>query len=133
MKSLFKETKILGLAAIALASLGSSAALMAAEDGLDEVLKPDRAVIRFADLGGIKNWRADGDDAIEIWGRNGDWYRAEFWSFCQGLRSAQDIGFITEPNGDLNRFSSIYVGRGERCQFKSFKKIEMPTGDQDGE
>jgi hypothetical protein len=36
----------------------------------------NRAVIRFADLGGIEDWRADGDDAILIEGRNDRWYRA---------------------------------------------------------
>jgi|SaaInl5LU_22_DNA_1037371.scaffolds.fasta_scaffold07980_4 hypothetical protein len=116
--------------ALALSALAVSGQLYAASDTPDSALselQPERAVIHFADLGGIKNWRAVDDRTLEIEGRNGDWYRAELWSHCIGLRSANEIAFISEPNGDLDRFSSIYVGRGERCQFRTFKKIEMPN------
>lgn len=124
--SLFKN---IGVASIAVIISGFG---IASEDSTMEAidaLQPERAVIHFADLGGVKSWRAVDDNAIEIQGRNGDWYIAEFWSYCDGIRSANNIGFITEPNGDLNSYSSIYVGRGVRCQFKTFNKIEMPTGE----
>ena len=111
--------------AVALTVSGQS---VAAEDASGaQALQSKRAVIHFSDLGGIKDWRAVDDKTIEIEGRNGTWYRAELWSYCQGLRTANSIGFISEPNGDLDRFSSIYVGRGERCQFRTFEQIETPT------
>lgn len=125
-----KVTKA-SLGVLSLIALTLSAPGFAQEGSTDAELNPKRAVIHFADLGGIKNWRAVGDDAIDIQGRNGDWYHAELWTYCQGLRSANSISFLTEPNGDLDRYSAIYVGHGERCQFRTFERIEAPTDSQD--
>jgi hypothetical protein len=35
--------------------------------------------IPFADHGGIRDWRADGDRSMWIEGRNGQWYYAELF------------------------------------------------------
>lgn len=129
MKTILTQTKKISIAAIALASLSLSATLMASEESAEESMQAKPAVIHFADRGGIRNWRAVGDDVLEIEGRNGDWFRAELFSHCQGLRTANNLGFDSEPNGDLDRYSSIYVGRGERCQFKTFERIEAPSTD----
>jgi len=86
--------------------------------------KPSRAVIHFADLGGIENWRADGPDAILIEGRNKGWYRATFFGSCIGLQFAETIGFVTDSGGDLDRFSSLLVD-GERCWFRTFEKLAV--------
>lgn len=119
MKQIVNKGTVIFLSALAFATQPFSA------NASEESNTPqERAVIHFADLGGIKNWRAVGDDTLEIEGRNGDWYQVELWSHCYGLRSANSIAFVTEPNGDLDRFSSIYVGRGERCQFKTFERID---------
>lgn len=129
MNPILNRTRMISITAMALASLSMSGVLFAAEDSAAEVMQPKRAVIHFADLGGIENWRAVDERTLEIEGRNGDWFRAELWSHCIGLRSANEIAFISEPNGDLDRFSSIYVARGERCQFKTFERIEEPSED----
>lgn len=85
----------------------------------------DRAVIHFADLGGIRDWRADGSDAILIEGLNGRWYRATFFGPCIGLRFQESIGFVTDPGGSLDRFGSILVD-GQRCWFRTFERIPAP-------
>ncbi len=85
----------------------------------------ERAVLRFADLGGIRDWRADTDKAILIEGQNKNWYRATFYAPCVGLRFANTVAFVTEPDGGLDRFSSILV-QGERCWFKSFERSGAP-------
>ncbi|MBT5330190.1 MAG: hypothetical protein HOL48_00205 [Porticoccaceae bacterium] len=112
-----------------LSALVFSLPLFASNNSAETDTSQQRAVIHFADLGGIKNWRALGNDAIEIESRSGDWYHVEFWNHCYGLRSANSIAFVTEPNGDLDRYSSIYVGRGESCQFRTFERMDV-TEDQ---
>ena len=84
-----------------------------------------RAVLHFADLGGIRNWQADGSDALFIESVHGDWYRATFWAPCVDLPFAIAIAFVTEPNGNLERFSSILVD-GERCSFRTFEHATEP-------
>lgn len=90
-----------------------------------------RAVIHFADLGGIDDWRAEGSDAIQIRGRNGQWYRATFFGSCIGLQFADTIAFVTDSTGDLDRFASLLVD-GDRCWFRTLEKIPDPTADTDG-
>lgn len=86
------------------------------------------AVLHFADLGGIRNWRADGKDAILVEGRRGQWYRATFFGPCPEIRFATTIAFVTDTTGDLDKFSSI-VARGDRCYFRSFERIPDPDAE----
>ena len=81
--------------------------------------------LHFADLGGIRNFRADGDHGMYIEGGNRQWYHADFFAPCIALRFHETVGFVIEPYGDLDKFSSIIVG-GERCYFKSFEQSEDP-------
>jgi len=81
--------------------------------------------ISFADLGGIHDFRPDGDEGIYIEGRNRQWYHANFFKPCRELPFNENVGFVVEPNGDLDRFSSILVG-GEQCYFQTFKQVDKP-------
>lgn len=85
----------------------------------------ERAVLRFADLGGIQDWRATDDGALLVEGVNGNWYRATFWGPCYELRFTDTIAFVTNPPGDLDKFSSI-LADGNRCWFRTFEKVEKP-------
>lgn len=87
------------------------------------------ATLHFADLGGIRNWRADGNEAILIEGRRDQWYRATFFSPCPDVRFANTIAFVTDTTGDLDKFSSILV-RDRRCYFRSFERIPDPDEEQ---
>jgi hypothetical protein len=82
-------------------------------------------VIHFADLGGIRDFRALDDQTLLIQGTNRRWFRARLWGSCIGLRTAERIAFVTEPGGDLGRFSAIFV-EGRRCAFRSFEPSAPP-------
>lgn len=83
------------------------------------------ASIPFANLGGIRDWRATSDDTLYIQGRSGQWYRASLLGDCQGLRFEQSIGFVIEPSGSFDKFSSILVN-GHECPLTSMTKSAGP-------
>lgn len=74
--------------------------------------------IPFASFGGIEDWRAVSDELLYVEGRNDKWYRVELFAPCTGLRFDQAIGFVAEPTGSFDRFSSIVVD-GRECQVRS--------------
>lgn len=91
------------------------------------------AVLRFADLGGIRNWRSvDNGKAVLIEGRRGQWYKATFFSPCTSLPFATTIAFATDTTGDLDKFSSILT-RDERCYFRSFERVPDPDAEDEAE
>ena len=47
---------------------------------------------------------------------------------CTGLGFANTIGFVADPMGNVDQFSSAYVD-GQRCYFRSFTKTDAPTKD----
>jgi len=104
--------KFITAIALAVFTLGSAAAA-------------DHAVIRFADYGGIQNWRAADDGSLLIEARNRNWYRATFTAPCRDLKFEQSIGFVTDVVGHLDKFSSVMVG-DQRCWFKTFEQIDDP-------
>lgn len=84
-----------------------------------------QADIPFADHGGIRDWRADGDRALYIQGSNGQWYHATLMSPSIGLNFAEGIGFVSEPTGDFDHFSSILVG-GQSYPLTSLVTSDAP-------
>jgi hypothetical protein len=93
-----------------------------------ETAKPvgDEVSISFATMGGIDDWRADGNKALYIKGRrSNEWYYARLMSSCHGLNFANTIGFDSEPNQEFNRFSSLLVD-GQNCKLTSLIKSEKP-------
>lgn len=112
--------QFLTTAAVAVLVTGCASVPRAEEPPLAE-----RAVLHFADIGGIRTWRNDGRDALLIEGRNGQWYRATFFGACHELPFASAIYFVTDTTGDLDKFSSVIV-RGERCYFKTFQRTDDP-------
>jgi len=78
--------------------------------------------IPFADMGGIQDWRPIGTEGLLIEGHNHQWYKAEFFGPCIGLDYSLAVGFVTDPSGHVDRFSSIIVD-GQRCWFKSLEKV----------
>lgn len=84
--------------------------------------------IPFASIGNIRDWHAPNDETLYVQAMDRDWYRATFFTPCRSLPFAVGIAFVTEPNGALDRFSSILV-EGERCWFKTFERSEPPADD----
>jgi len=91
----------------------------------DKIENNQPAQIHFADLGGIDEWRAEGINSMLIKGINGKWFRATFFSECFPLPWSEKVAFVTNPDGTLNRFSSILVN-GQQCYFKKFESIPQP-------
>jgi len=118
---LFLAVVILGwTGGVVLAADNMTKKPMAAEKTVNEP-----AVIRFVDLSGVKDWRAEGLNSLLIQGNNSQWYRATLFSECFGLPWAEHIAFVTSPNGSLDQFSSILVS-GQQCYFKNVEKIPAP-------
>lgn len=82
----------------------------------------EMAVLHFADMHGIRSWRALQDGNLLIEGRNDKFFVATFFGPCPELRWASAVGFVTDATGDLTKFDSILV-RGERCHFRSLEQI----------
>jgi hypothetical protein len=81
---------------------------------------PEKAEARipFANLGGIRDWRAIDDHTLYVQGRGEKWYRVELLGPCTGLPFEHAIGFVAEPLGSFDRFSSIVV-EGRECPVSS--------------
>ncbi|MBC2779192.1 DUF6491 family protein [Parasphingopyxis marina] len=110
-------------------ALGSAPALADHHEGAE----PEQARIPFADSRGIRNWRADdGEDAILIEGRGGQWYRAEFMRRCMGLNFSNAVGFETRGAGSFDRFSVVRT-RDDRCQVRSLYEIPDPDAPAETE
>lgn len=119
MNKITTTLAIVALAAMATAGAGEPTKTPAAKP------PPDRAQINFVNYGGIRDWRADREDALLIRAQNGKFYRATFFGPCIGLNFAQRIGFVSDVMGSLDRFGSIYVD-GHECFFRNFTEIEKP-------
>ena len=107
-------------------------ALLLAAAGTAAVAEPVKtpvtgreASIPFATLGGIDDWRANGDKGLWIRGRSHKWYYAELLGSCSGLGFHDRIGFVIEPYGSFDRFSSIVV-EGRICPIRSLRESEPP-------
>jgi len=86
-----------------------------------------QASIPFANHGGIYDWRANGTHGIWVQAANRDWYYGTFMNSCIGLDRAINIGFVTEPTGDFDRWSSIIVPHEFiRCHLSSFERSGEP-------
>jgi len=84
--------------------------------------------IQFANHGGIWDWRANGDHGIWVQAINRRWYYGTFAGTCIGLRQAQRVGFMFDPNGAFDRWSSIIVPRQSRCYLRTFEPSGGPPG-----
>ena len=88
------------------------------------------AAIAFANHGGVNDWKADGTKGLWVQDRSRQWYYAELMGPCFGLNFANTLGFVTEPDGALNRRSSIILKDASshelRCQFQTFDRSPGP-------
>jgi hypothetical protein len=78
--------------------------------------------ISFANFGAIKDWKADGPRAMLITTTSGDKYRATFLNNCRALPYSESVGFVTSPNGDLDKFGAVVV-RDQKCMIRNLERI----------
>lgn len=107
---------ILPLAALALAPAAAHA---------EEAQKSSSGsdYIAFANHGGVRDWRAEGQDTIYFQDRQRRWWKAVLFAPAIDLPYAQAIGIDAEPSDRLDKFSSVTI-RGQRYPFRSFERIE---------
>ena len=83
------------------------------------------ASIDFANSGGIRDWREDGDRTVYVQDRQHRWYRATLMRPSYDLRGALAIGFDTGPGDTFDHFSSVVI-RGQRYAVESLVRIDGP-------
>ncbi len=80
------------------------------------------ASIRFADHGGIHDYKPVNDELLYVQSRDRSWYRVQLVGPCNGLNFALGIRFEPEPDGTFTRFSHVRVD-GQRCPVHSVVAI----------
>lgn len=74
------------------------------------------ASIPFVRLNGIRDFRADGDDAVYLQDRSGKWYHANLVGPCLGLTTSTRIAVDTRFGGNsLDRTGTLLVD-GQSCR-----------------
>ena len=89
------------------------------------------ARIAFANNLNIRDFRADGRNAVYIQDRSRNWYRATFTTPCRELPFARSIGVDTRRDRSLDRYSTLIVS-GNRCQLNSFVRVAAPRKKSKG-
>ena len=119
-------------AAAALASWGAHAADAVAPETAtgaplaNDAQPPGDASIPFANDGGIYDWRGDGTRGIWVQAANHKWFYGTFRSTCVGLDTANAVGFVASPSGELDHWSYVLIHGSIPCRFASFTTSEAP-------
>ena len=85
--------------------------------------------IPFVNYGSIQSWQPDGRNAILLSSWSNRWYRATLLGPCFDLNNALSIGVVSNPMGELDKFSSLLVN-GQQCQIKSLEAVPAPNADR---
>src|SRR3546814_961011 len=101
------------------------AAVFAGESSKGATPDPKEAVIPFVNSGSIRDWSADGREAIYIQDVHGQWYHAKLMSSCTDLPFTETIGFETRGTDTLDQFGTIIV-RHDRCPIQRMVKSAPP-------
>jgi hypothetical protein len=110
---------------LALAAAALAAPALAAPPAAPRPYSTEEVRIPFATFGGIRNFEADGTDAVYLQDRARRWYHAELAGPCQELPWAFGIGVDTRGSSTFDRFSTLIVGR-DRCQLTSLTRSGPP-------
>jgi hypothetical protein len=76
----------------------------------------------------IKDWQVIDDKTIIIDTYSYGKYKATFTQPCMGIRSTETIGFMTRGPYALDKYTTIFLGDGERC----FIQELVPYTEKDG-
>jgi len=94
--------------------------------GSAPTIAADHVSIPFASSGGIDDWRPEGNRVVYLHSRGNDWYRAELFGPCDGLKFTETIGYVPSTNGSFDNTSSIVVD-GKRCAVMKLEKSAEPA------
>ena len=90
--------------------------------GLNSANAATDNAISFANFGSIKDWKAESNRSMIITTTSGDRYRATFMGACHSLPFSETVGFVTSPNGSLDKFGAVLV-RDQKCPIRSLERI----------
>lgn len=83
------------------------------------------AYIPFADKNGVRDWQAEGTDAVYFQDAQKRWYRADLMMPATDLPFALHIGIDSGATGRLDKWGAIVVN-GQRYPFTSFVRVAGP-------
>ena len=86
---------------------------------------PAEARIAFSSRN-IWNWDVVDDQTLLIQSNSRAWYKAKLLGNCPGLRFVERVGFKSNADDSFDRFSSIQVRGGQRCQLVSLTESDGP-------
>jgi len=81
--------------------------------------------IPFANMGGIRDWRAVDDSTLYVQDIRRNWYLAKLAAPTPDLTFATAIGFETRGTNQLDKFGTVVVG-GQRIPLTSFVSSAPP-------
>ena len=81
--------------------------------------------IPFANMGGIRDWRAVDDSTLYVQDIRRNWYLAKLAIPTPDLTFATAIGFETRGTNQLDKFGTVVVG-GQRIPLTSFVSSAPP-------
>jgi len=79
----------------------------------------------------IKDWKATSNQELIIETYQDKFYRAKTFNQCVGLRTAENLAFVTRGSNSVDSFSSIVLPDGTRCRFSEFEPYTPPAADED--
>jgi hypothetical protein len=113
------------LAATAFVLTGGVQAAEQAVKAEEGVTAAHETSIPFANMGGIRDWKAIDDETLYVQDVRRNWYIAKLIAPCPDLMFATAIGFETKGVNQLDKFGSVIV-RGQRYQLASFVASGAP-------
>lgn len=140
MKSALTLSLALAVALAACASKNPRNPTAAQQMASAPVADTDARLQRFQ----IRDWSAVDDETLIITATDGTRYRAQTFGPCLGLNFTNRLAFENRGGFEqIDRFSSVVLGDGTRCQFRSFGRLKAPeskalddyekSGEQSGE
>lgn len=84
-----------------------------------------QASIPFVNFGSVRDWSADGSDALYVQDVRRQWYHVRLMGPCMDLSFTETIGIETRGPDTLDKFGSVIV-RGQRCAIQSMVKSAAP-------
>ena len=89
------------------------------------VAAPSESRIAFSSRN-IRNWHVVDDQTLLIQSNSRKWYKAKLLGNCPGLRFVERVGFKSNADDSFDKFSSIQVRDGQRCQLVSLTESDGP-------
>ena len=86
---------------------------------------PAEARIAFSSRN-IWNWHVVDDQTLLIQSNSRKWYKAKLLGNCPGLRFVERVGFKSNADDSFDKFSSIQMRGGQRCQLISLTESDGP-------